>query len=257
MNTKNKSLENFDELVFENKNKTYGAYAIRKSYNDNVTKSLIVTLTFFGGFAFLSFWLTNNHEKLPSVIVENITPLLPGIEVIIDPPKPPELKPIDPRATPPKTESGVLAASDDKDKTVEKTTDEKDFSKNPNPEGSDSTAAKATDFIPYVKEVLPSKPTTYADVMPEFNGILSKYLKDNLRYPRNAVEIGTSGTVVLQFIVEEDGSIGNITVLNSVPDGCTDEAIRVVKGMPKWKPGKNLGEPVRVIFNLPVKFRLQ
>jgi protein TonB len=92
--------------------------------------------------------------------------------------------------------------------------------------------------------------------MPEFSGLF-KYLRDNLKYPRVAVENYTSGTVVLQFVVEKDGSIDNIKILNPVRDGCTEEAIRVVKSMPKWMPGKNHGEPVRVLFNLPVKFTIK
>lgn len=257
MNTNKKSFENFDELIFENKNKTYGAYAIRRSYSDNVTKSLIVTLIFFGGFAFLSFWLTNNHEKLPSVIIENVTPLLPGLEVIIDPPKPPEPKPVDPGATPPKSESGLVVASDDKDKTSEKTTDEKQFSKDPNPNGSDSVAKIEDPVVPKLpEEKKPEKIETVVDQVPEFEN-MGQYISRNLHYPALAREMETKGIVYITFVVEIDGSVSNVEVLKGIGDGCEQEAMRVIKNMPKWKPGINHGKLVRVQCNLPVKFTLQ
>lgn len=257
MKTKNKSFEDFDELVFENKNKTYGAYAIRRSYTDNVTKSLLVTLSFFGCLAFLGVWLTNNKFEVPQLTDSNDPLVITKIfEYIIPEPPKPEVK-IKPENSSQKTQSGQFMASNEKDKTIDKAALDLPISKDPNPKGNDSIAKEIEPEIPNITKAPPSKPLPFADVMPEFNGNLFQYLRNNLSYPRNAVELGTSGTVVLQFIVEMDGSIGNITILNEVPDGCTQEAIRVVKGMPNWKPGKNHGEPVRVIFNLPVKFRLQ
>jgi protein TonB len=84
-----------------------------------------------------------------------------------------------------------------------------------------------------------------------------KFLRDNIHYPEIAKENFTEGIVALTFVIEKDGSIGNIEVLNKVGDGCTEEAIRVVKLMPNWKPGMNHGQPVRVQFNLPIRFRLK
>ncbi|MFO7998733.1 MAG: energy transducer TonB [Bacteroidales bacterium] len=82
------------------------------------------------------------------------------------------------------------------------------------------------------------------------------YLSKILRYPRLAMETGIEGTVFLTFVVEEDGSISGVRVLRGIGGGCDEEAIRVVKSMPKWIPGKQRGIPVKVHFNMPVRFIL-
>ena len=100
------------------------------------------------------------------------------------------------------------------------------------------------------------------ETMPEFPGgsaALFKYLGDNLKYPVIAQENGIQGTVTCQFTVNKDGSIVDVVaVRNSSGDPSLEkEAIRVVKSMPKWNPGKQRGQAVRVKYTLPVKFRLQ
>ncbi len=95
---------------------------------------------------------------------------------------------------------------------------------------------------------------------PEFPGgdaNLYKFLADNLKYPVAAREAGISGRVFLTFVVERNGSITDVRVLRGIGGGCDEEAIRVVESMPKWTPGKQRGVPVRVQFNLPIKFTLQ
>lgn len=97
--------------------------------------------------------------------------------------------------------------------------------------------------------------------MPEFPGgqqALFKYLGDNVKYPVIAQENGIQGRVICQFVVNKDGSIVDIEVVRSGGDPSLDkEAVRVIKSMPKWKPGKQRGKPVRVKFTLPVNFKLQ
>lgn len=96
--------------------------------------------------------------------------------------------------------------------------------------------------------------------MPEFPGgeeALYNYLSANLRYPTVAREAGITGKVFVAFVVEPDGSVSNIKVLRGIGGGCDEEAIRVVENMPRWVPGKQRGKPVRVHFNLPIKFTLQ
>ena len=95
---------------------------------------------------------------------------------------------------------------------------------------------------------------------PEFPGGMPaclQFLYKNIKYPPIAQENGTQGQVVLQFVVERDGSIGDIKVVKSVDPYLDKEALRVVKTMPKWKPGMQRGKPVRCRFTLPVRFRLQ
>ena len=95
--------------------------------------------------------------------------------------------------------------------------------------------------------------------MPEFPGgsiELMKFLSENIKYPEAASKAGTQGRVVAQFIVEADGSISNVKVLKNVSDEIDAEAVRVIKAMPKWKPGMQKGQPVRVKYTIPVTFRL-
>jgi protein TonB len=96
--------------------------------------------------------------------------------------------------------------------------------------------------------------------MPDYPGgqeELYKYLQKNIRYPEMARSNGIQGTVYVQFVVNKYGKIKDAKVLRGIGGGCDEEAIRVVMGMPDWKPGKQNGLAVPVYFNLPVKFTLQ
>ena len=101
---------------------------------------------------------------------------------------------------------------------------------------------------------------TVVESEPEFPGgmeALYKYLAQNIKYPQLARENGITGKVYVTFVVEKDGSIANPRILRDIGGGCGAEAIRVVKAMPKWSPGKQRGKAVRVQFNLPVNFNLK
>lgn len=99
------------------------------------------------------------------------------------------------------------------------------------------------------------------ETMPEFPGgqqALFKYLSENVKYPVIAQENGIQGRVICQFVVNKDGAIVDVEVVRSGGDPSLDkEAIRVIKSMPKWKPGKQRGKAVRVKYTVPVNFRLQ
>ena len=85
-----------------------------------------------------------------------------------------------------------------------------------------------------------------------------KYIGENLKYPVIAQENGIQGKVICQFTINKDGSLVDIEVVRSAGDASLDkEAMRVIKSMPKWKPGKQRNQPVRVKFTLPVTFKLQ
>ena len=83
-----------------------------------------------------------------------------------------------------------------------------------------------------------------------------KFLKNNIIYPNMARESGIQGTVYVTFIVEKDGSLSDVRILRGIGGGCDEEVIRIVKKMPKWKPGRLDDKPVRVQFIMPVKFTL-
>ncbi len=86
---------------------------------------------------------------------------------------------------------------------------------------------------------------------------LIEFLRDNIVYPELAKKKKISGRVYVSFVVEKDGSLSNIKILKDLGDGCGEEVIRVVRKMPRWKPGRQKGEIVRQIINLPVSFAME
>ena len=95
---------------------------------------------------------------------------------------------------------------------------------------------------------------------PEFPGgpeALLKYLSKNIVYPESAIDNGIQGRVTVRFVVERDGSVSGVEIQKGVDQALDKEAMRVVKGMPKWKPGRQQGRTVRTRFSVPVVFRLQ
>ncbi len=83
-----------------------------------------------------------------------------------------------------------------------------------------------------------------------------KYLSENIKYPPRALQEGREGRVIIQFVINRDGSVVEAKVRNSVYSDLDEEALRVVNSMPKWKPGKHKGKFVRVKFNLPITFKI-
>ena len=93
--------------------------------------------------------------------------------------------------------------------------------------------------------------------MPSFpGGNVQKWISKNVKYPVLAMENGIQGKVYIQFVIEKDGSITDVKVVRGVDASLDKEAVRVVKAMPKWKPGKQRGKPVRVSYTLPINFQL-
>ena len=119
------------------------------------------------------------------------------------------------------------------------------------------------DYVPIDIEdevIVEATPIRVAEVMPQFPGgdlKLLEFISKNIKYPQLARETGTQGRVYISFVVEPDGSISNVELLRGIGAGCDEEAMRVVKAMPKWLPGRQCGKAVRVMYNLPVNFKLQ
>jgi periplasmic protein TonB len=84
-----------------------------------------------------------------------------------------------------------------------------------------------------------------------------RFLSENIRYPQMARESGIQGTVFVTFVVERDGSVTDVRVLRGIGGGCDEEAVRVIRAMPRWNAGQQRGRPVRVQFNMPIRFTLQ
>jgi protein TonB len=85
---------------------------------------------------------------------------------------------------------------------------------------------------------------------------MAQFIQKNLKYPEIALENQIEGTVVVEFVVEKDGSISNIKVLKDIGGGCGNEAMRIIKMMPKWTPGKQRDMAVRVKMRAPIKFKI-
>lgn len=163
---------------------------------------------------------------------------------------------IPPRATPPPppppppAPTQVIEIVDDEEEVVETETVEMEVEEN--------TEVQAP--AQQEEEVVEEQIFTIVEDMPAFPGgeaEMRKYLGKSIKYPQMAQDAGISGTVFLTFEVDKDGKIKDVKVLRGIGGGCDEEAIRVVKAMPQWTPGKQRGKPVRVQFTLPVKFTLR
>jgi len=109
------------------------------------------------------------------------------------------------------------------------------------------------------EEVEEDKIFTIVEDQPQFPGGLNglnKYMSNNIEYPSLAVDAGIEGTVFVTFVVGKDGKVTDAKVLRGIGGGCDKEALRIVNKMPKWTPGKQRGKPVRVQYNMPVRFKL-
>ena len=128
----------------------------------------------------------------------------------------------------------------------------------------DQSRAQVQTYIPppppkAVEEEATEEIFVVVEQQPEFPGGMSalmKFLSDNIKYPVIAQENGIQGRVITNFVVERDGSITDVNVVRGQDPSLDKEAVRVIKTMPRWKPGQQRGKPVRVRFTLPVQFRL-
>ncbi|MBX2959630.1 MAG: energy transducer TonB [Flavobacteriales bacterium] len=126
---------------------------------------------------------------------------------------------------------------------------------------TEADATTVVEEFAVVEEVVEEEIFTIVETMPEFPGggqeALFKFLQKEMKYPQVAKENGIQGTVFVNFVVGQDGKIRDVKVLRGVNKMLDDEAVRVVKAMPSWKPGKQRGKPVSVSYNLPIKFTLR
>lgn len=119
----------------------------------------------------------------------------------------------------------------------------------------DSIIAKAS-----VEEAIDTPPVSSAEKMPEFVGgetALYDFLENELKYPKDALKKRKSGIVLIEFVVNVDGTVSDVKALTSVFPSIDKEAIRVIRKMPKWIPGEQDGEKVKCYFNIPIRFSLK
>jgi protein TonB len=260
MKTIKENEEQLNEIVFENRNKEYGAYALRSAYKKRILIATSLTLTAF--LLAVSFPLIAGYLNKSHIINEDITVDAELIDhtnktappVIPPPPTPPV------KETPEKYRF-VKPEISDVDSLVGSFGDIDSVFNKP----IDTTVTKEeipTDPKQKNTTLMEEKINEIWDVQepPTFPGgdeIWMNFIASNIKYPLMAKESGTTGTVHVRFVIEPDGSISNVTSIRPLGAGCDEEAIRVVSKMPKWNPGKQNGKAVRVWFILPIKFILQ
>ena len=240
------------------RNKSYGAYFLRQKYNRHIMVALLIA-SFIYILAFSSPYILSLLKPDEAAIARKVVKVSelsapPPIDKNVPPP-PPKLPPPPKRVvfTPP-----VIKPDEEvKQEDVPPPADEVP-KVDPGPTADANTDY---DFTAPAEVVEEEKPQifTYVEQMPDFPGgqaELMKFLSKNLRYPPAARENGIEGRVVLQFVVDESGKISDLQVLRDIGGGCAEEAERVVRMMPPWKPGKQNGNPVKVYFKLPVTFKL-
>ncbi|MDE7455670.1 MAG: TonB family protein [Prevotella sp.] len=265
------------DLVFEGKNQAYGAYQLRKNTGKRNLMSLLVM---FGiGVAIAAFvaikGVVENAMKQDVAIEADVE-----LAKLAEKKKEPEVKkreePIVDKVEVEKVKSSVkfvppVIKKDDEVKPEDELKSQEELSKTNTAigafdvKGNDEAAGEVLKAKEVIAQPEPPKEeeTKVFDVveqMPSFPGgagALMQYLSSNIKYPVVAEENGVQGRVVCTFVVEKDGSITDVRVIKAVDPSLDKEAVRVVKGMPKWIPGKQNGSAVRVKYTVPVTFRLQ
>ena len=263
------------DMIFERRNKSYGAYVLRRDYNKSLKQAILSILSVVTLFCFGNFIRENMHGKKIAKEGKIINVSLAEVNRAITPPAAPKPKPPVPQkvealaiATDRNTEKKIVTNDKAPDDTIIANKDlanlESGVKSNPNgATGIGATDGKGTERIFEVaREVQPAPPTVLiiAEVMPEFPGgdkALMQFIARNVEYPQMERDNGIQGRVISSFTVNEDGSISDIQILRSPSNGFNREVNRVLKKMPAFKPGMQAGRPVKVRFNLPVAFTLR
>ncbi len=253
-----------NEAVFADRNRAYGAYALRSGYNKRMT----LILGGLVGFAALIFAVTfiiknlpKEEIKKPKVSEKNFTIAPPTDEV---PPPPPTTPP-----PPPMTETQAFIAPVAEDDPVEDELPSQAQLENitistETNEGDDSWGLPETqDEGPGLTDVAEVEaPVDVAEEDAEFPGgyeKLSAFINETINYPDEAIELGVKGRVVVRFVVEKDGRISNASVERPIVEcpACNKEALNIINKMPKWTPAKNAGRPVRLWVRVPIIYDTQ
>ena len=259
------------ELIFQNRNRSYGAFKLRADSKKRHTWAMISVLLL----ALLVSTIPTlvkfaTPEKVEEKIVEvAILSQLEEPEV-----KQEEFKRLDPVAPPPALKSSIKftapvikkdeeVAEEDEIKSQTELTESKVAISIADVKGNDELNGKD---IAELKEVIvktaepETKPYTMVEQMPQFPGgqkELLAYIANNLRYPPIAAENGVQGKVFVRFVVSALGVVEEVEVIRSLDPHCDKEAMRVVAALPKWIPGRQNGRNVPVYYTLPINFKLQ
>jgi protein TonB len=261
MKTTAENRETFEEIVFSNRNKEYGAYQIRNEYTKTLSRGLMISVTAI---------LVAIAIPLIAGLYNNGNTGKPDITITVDMDNPNDLKKdeIDP---PPPPDDMRKIEEQTRFEAPVVTIDTTNLSSSPfdmdemNRRGntflttSDTSISSTTEPPKVIEAPEPPKTYTVVSEMPEFpggEGARLKFLRDHIVYPRDARELGITGTVYISFVVDEKGHIVDLGIARGIGGGCEGEALRVTSIMPTWTPGKQGGIAVRVHFTMAVKFEL-
>ncbi len=251
--------DTWDDLVFENKNKEYGAYRVRKSYSQNMINGVGLSVAAACLLIVLPNFLSQTETKEAGPL-SKLLPELPVVE-FSQPPSlevPPPAQPV----TPPLAVNANLAPQ------VTTETVETELPTN--------DAINASMVEPGIGDgILPNTPgpdilsqpvivetgiVDFAEVMPQYEGGLKemmKFLQRKINYPLRAIRMETEGTVFVAFVVDKDGKVTDVNVVRGISPECDKEAARVISLMKSWTPGMQNHRAVSVRMTLPIKFQLK
>jgi periplasmic protein TonB len=239
-----------DDIVFKNRNKKYGAYILRKRYTRSLYLSIIFSLIFFLLIIFIAvMYNTDTDDEFYDF--NNVVFEYADLNYVPDvPPKSPEnSKTPDKQVVPSKTEDlNEIKLVSDTATATDTTLIKDNTTANADSLNGNSSGGNGSDtgiVFTRVQEI-----PTY----PGGEEARKKFIKEHFNYTSVGQNIKIEGVVWISFIVEKDGSLSAIKVLNGIGAACDGEVINVVKQMPKWNPGKRNGLPVRVILKMPVRF---
>lgn len=254
------------DIIFDKRNKKYGSYELRTNYRKRLLTGMVFLLV--GVVALSSFSLVRRESNVvphgntvvvQPRIIDNLVPSVPKPKILPERPVEPPKK----VKTQLFTDPVVTADPIKPDQQMTKNSDLDNAA--PGPRNSDGDApgivpsgpGKVGTGVVAPEHSGSTKPLVYVEQMPAFIGDRDAYINSHLRYPDAARESNIEGRVIIQFVVNEDGTVSDAVVVKGIGGGCDEEALRMVNGMPKWKPGKQNGMPVKVIFTLPIKFILR
>lgn len=257
------------DILFEGRNKKYGSYELRANYPRRVKRSMLTLLVLgvvVAGYYAYGAIKPKAKEAPKPMLREVVLAEPPPIDPKKPPPPPPPSEPPPPvkptvKFTPPVIKEDEEVKEDeviaDKEELKEAVAGVK--TQEGDPEGIDVPIDNPNPGAGKIVEAPPPPPEIYTvvDQQPEFPGDVRAYLADKLQYPDQAREAGIEGRVVVRFVVDENGAISQTSVQRGIGGGCDEEALRVVRGMPKWRPAKVNGKPVKSYFSLPIKFTLE
>ena len=252
-------IPSFDDIVFENRNKEYGAYKLRKKYNRNVIISLITGLVLMS-IAIITPYLNakaaenkaKRSERQVEIKMENLDQPTETVAPPLPPPPPPQEVVQQARYIPP-----VVVDSVKPEETVQLMTADQAQVEVQNEEVVEEVQVVAEEVQEDVDE---AEPFYVVEEMPMFPGgdaAIQKYIGDNVIYPEVAKENNIQGRVIVKFCVTPTGGVDQVSVLKGVDPELDVEVVRVVKTLPKFKPGKQGGKPVPVWYTIPINFQLK